>query len=131
MFSRIYSSCSLVKTLTDVFPNIQFIVSTHSPIPLLGAPPEQTVILNVQRDDEGDISVKRLKKVESDLLKLTPNQLLTSDLFGLEEIENIYLTDGNLDSAYSDETSQEIEKRVQILKRLNSEHLPSDLLDNI
>ncbi len=122
---------SLVKTLTDVFPNIQFIVSTHSPIPLLGAPPEQTVILNVQRDDDGDISVKRLKKVEADLLKLTPNQLLSSDIFGLEEIENVYLTEDSLDSTYSDETFQEIKKREEIRRMLNSEYLPSDLLDNI
>ncbi len=54
----------LVKKLSDLFPKVQFFVSTHSPIPLLGAPPERTVILKVNRTKEEGITVRRLEKLE-------------------------------------------------------------------
>lgn len=66
----------------QVFPNIQFIVSTHSPIPLLGAP-KNSVILKVKRTKEEGIT---LQKVEVDLKSLTPNLLLTSGIFDMDDI---------------------------------------------
>lgn len=49
----------LVEKLTELFPKVQFIVSTHSPIPLLGAPAD-SVILHVDRTIEKGIRVERL-----------------------------------------------------------------------
>ncbi len=72
-----------VVRLTRMFPKIQFIASTHSPIPLLGAPVE-TVILNVEKENKQEgIIVKRLN---IDVTKLTPNTILTSPIFNFERI---------------------------------------------
>ncbi len=49
----------LVEKLTELFPKVQFIVSTHSPIPLLSAPKE-SVIFHVDRTKEAGITVERL-----------------------------------------------------------------------
>jgi predicted ATP-binding protein involved in virulence len=75
----------IVERLTNTFKNIQFIVSTHSPIPLLGAPPERTVILNVNRTKEEGITLRRLDdKIYLD--ELLPNTILTSPIFGFDSI---------------------------------------------
>ena len=71
----------LVEKLTKLFPKVQFIVSTHSPIPLLGAP-KNTVILNVNRTSEDGITIKRL---DIDITKLHPNNLLSSEIFGFTD----------------------------------------------
>lgn len=71
--------------LSELFPKIQFIASTHSPIPLLGAP-TQSVMLRVNRNVEDGITVERLEDEEKNLSKLLPNAILTSPAFGLLEI---------------------------------------------
>ncbi len=45
--------------LSSVFPKVQFITSTHSAIPLLGAP-KNSIILNVQRDKKQGITLQKL-----------------------------------------------------------------------
>src|SRR5262249_52894941 len=50
---------SFPQALSALFPNIQFIVSTHSPIVLLGVPKE-TALLKVFRNKESGITVERL-----------------------------------------------------------------------
>lgn len=72
-----------VQTLTRLFPKIQFIASTHSPIPLLGAPKE-TIILNVEKPSKKEgITIRRL---DIDVTTLTPNTILTSPIFGFDGI---------------------------------------------
>jgi len=122
----------LVERLTDIFKNIQFIVSTHSPIPLLGALPERTVILNVTRTKEEGITVRRLEKLEKELKYLLPNQLLTSDIFELEEIENVYLDDNELDKVAVEDKYDDIEENKKMMQELeelakNKELFPDDL----
>ncbi len=72
----------IVIKLTELFPKVQFIVSTHSPIPLLGAP-ENSVILNVQREEGKGIVAKKL---DIDFTRLLPNSILTSSIFNFDEI---------------------------------------------
>ncbi len=72
---------ALVEKLTETFPKIQFIASTHSPIPLLGAP-ENTVVINVQRDEKKGITAEKL---DIDFSTLTPNSILSSPIFGFTE----------------------------------------------
>lgn len=72
-----------VTRLTTIFPKIQFIASTHSPIPLLGAPAE-TVILNV--DKETKIEGIVVKRLDIDVKNLTPNTILTSPVFDFQRI---------------------------------------------
>lgn len=76
----------LIKKMTELFPRIQFIVSTHSPIPLLGAP-DNSVFIKVERIN-GSITAERLDK-KIPIKKLLPNALLSSPLFDLEDFAPI------------------------------------------
>lgn len=71
----------LIGQFSKVFPKIQFIVSTHSPIPLLGAE-SNTVILKVNRTKAEGI---KIEKVDIELKNLTPNLVLTSGIFDMED----------------------------------------------
>ena len=71
-----------VQKLTELFPKIQFIVSTHSPIPLLGAP-KNSVIINVSRTREHGIKAELL---DIDFSVLTPNAILSSPIFGFQDL---------------------------------------------
>jgi predicted ATPase len=75
----------LPTLLSKVFPKVQFIVSTHSPIPLLGAP-HNSVILKVKRNEKDGVDVER---VAIDLKYLTPNILLTSGVFDMEDFVSV------------------------------------------
>ncbi|TDO05428.1 AAA family ATPase [Sunxiuqinia elliptica] len=75
----------LVYNLSRIFPNVQFFVSTHSPIPLLGAP-FNSAFFKVFKNDNGAVVVEKAIHIEEYLDELLPNQLLTSDLFGLDSI---------------------------------------------
>ena len=72
-----------VQKLTELFPKIQFIVSTHSPIPLLGAP-ENSIIINVSHPNrEEGIKAELL---DIDFSVLTPNAILSSPIFGFQDL---------------------------------------------
>lgn len=75
----------LPTLLSKVFPKVQFIASTHSPIPLLGAP-EGAVFLKVDRTLENGIVVERLSQLEKEISNLLPNTILTSPIFDLEKL---------------------------------------------
>lgn len=83
--------------LTEVFPNLQFIVSTHSPIIVVGAAEiAQVVNLNTINDDEN--------LHQNDIQVSNVGQVLLSDLFGLK-----YL--------YSPEWDSKIKERDEILAK--------------
>jgi predicted ATPase len=69
--------------LSRVFPRIQFIASTHSPIPLLGAP-AHSVFLKVNRNKEEGITVQRIEIEHFETFN--PNLILTSPIFGFQDI---------------------------------------------
>ncbi|MGB0929668.1 MAG: AAA family ATPase [Chitinophagales bacterium] len=73
----------LVKRLTEIFPKIQFIASTHSSIPLLGAPKE-TLIFNVEKPNRK--TGIQVRKLDIDISQLTPNTILSSPIFDFDEI---------------------------------------------
>ncbi|MBI1929971.1 AAA family ATPase, partial [Candidatus Poribacteria bacterium] len=70
------------QKLSQTFPLVQFIATTHSVLPFLGAP-EGSVFLKVSRDEKEGTTVERL---EIDVANLLPNSLLTSPLFDLDSI---------------------------------------------
>ena len=74
----------IVQQLTKTFPKIQFIVSTHSPIPFLGAP-KNSQIFRVERISTEGVIIKRLNEL-LELGDLLPNTILTSPIFGLDDI---------------------------------------------
>lgn len=77
----------LPSLLSKVFPHVQFIASTHSPIPLLGAPKgAHPVFLKVNRNKEQGITVERLLEMERELPNLMPNAILTSPIFDFQQL---------------------------------------------
>ena len=66
--------------LSSIFPKVQFIASTHSLVPLLGAP-ENSVLLKVNRTVTEGITVE---KVDIDFQALSSDTMLR-DIFDLEE----------------------------------------------
>jgi AAA domain, putative AbiEii toxin, Type IV TA system/SIR2-like domain len=70
---------SLVFALERIFPNVQFIATTHSPLIVGGMPSEQVV--RFARDEEG--KVVRLE-VDADMTMGRTDQILTTSLFGLK-----------------------------------------------
>ena len=112
----------LVEKLTNLFPKIQFIASTHSPIPLLGAPPEKTVILNVDRTKEEGITVRRLKELEKELKYLTPNLILDSAIFNYSDLLSVANKSG--DDIYTEETRKELVENKERKQRLKSKLSP-------
>ena len=80
----------LPKLLCDAFPKVQFIVSTHSPIPLLGLPEKDSLgndvhaaIFKVSRTEKEGIKAERL---DVPFRYLLPNSLYSSPIFGFSDI---------------------------------------------
>lgn len=76
---------NIILALSEVFPNIQFVVSTHSPIPLLGAPKE-SVFITIGRDYDNGV---KATKLDIDISNLLPNTILSSPIFGFNSLINI------------------------------------------
>lgn len=78
----------IVERLTGLFPKVQFIATTHSPIPLLGAP-KGSIFYKVERTAEKGIVINRLNQLEKEIVNLLPNTIYTSDIFDLEDIVSV------------------------------------------
>jgi len=72
----------LVEKLTQFFPKVQFIVSTHSEIPLLGAP-KNAIVIKVNRTKKDGITCEKL---DINLSELTPENILSSPIFDFQEV---------------------------------------------
>lgn len=113
----------LIVTLSETFPLLQFIVTAHSPIPLLGAPKDSAIFV-VKRDWERGVYVERLSDLEKNFKNLLPNALFMSDLFDLEEIthKDIKAEDVNTSDSYGEyELDIELDKQLKILKANDDE----------
>lgn len=105
----------LPEVLSTQFPHIQFIVSTHSPIPLLGIPAEAgAVLLHVTRSEETGIAIERL---DIDFSVLTPNAILTSPIFGFKDL----IPDSKPDDKMvrSEDTYKEVEVDRKLRQEIN------------
>jgi hypothetical protein len=69
----------LVKTLKDLFPNVQFVATTHSPLIVAGLTKDEMLVL--RRDSSRRVEIRR---PESDLAGQRVDQILTGSSFGLE-----------------------------------------------
>lgn len=103
----------LPQLLSTVFPKVQFIVSTHSAIPLLGATPN-AVFIKVTRDKENGIQAQ---KMDIDLKNLTPNQLFYF-LFDMESITSVNNT--NLAEVRTEDTKAEFLENDEVKRRLKA-----------
>lgn len=102
----------LVGQFSKVFPKIQFIVSTHSPIPLLGAA-SNTVILKVSRTEAEGVKIENIK---IDLKNLTPNLVLTSGIFDMEDFVSVQNED--ISEVRTEDSFEEMQKNDIVEKRL-------------
>lgn len=115
--------------LSRLFPKIQFIVSTHSEISLLGAP-KHSVFLKVTRTREKGIQIHRLP---IDIKNLLSHHILTSPIFDLEDgcvqAANGNIEDVRTESSYSQ--VMETDKITADLKTFDSgeQDLPDHVLD--
>jgi len=73
----------LVEQLTKTFPQVRFLASTHSPIPLLGAPSDSQ-FYKVERNAQTGVEVIDLSDIS--VSHLLPNALLSSELFGMDKL---------------------------------------------
>lgn len=114
--------------LRDCFPKIQFILSTHSPIPLLGAP-EDSRIYVISKDGKSDVRSTSLNYIN--IKNMLPNNLLTSPIFGLnslisvnnQEIEEVDVHDNLDDTAFMKKVDDKIEEYAKKLKSQNNRFL--------
>jgi predicted ATP-binding protein involved in virulence len=104
----------LPMLLSEIFPQVQFIVSTHSVIPFLGAPKE-SVFLKVTRNKVAGI---QLERINIEIKNLLPNTLLTSPIFDLdgEDIKSEH--NENISEVRTEETYDEIQLNNEIKARL-------------
>jgi len=117
----------LVEVLTSTFRKMQFIVSTHSFVPLLGAP-QNSVLLKVNRNIEEGIFIER---IFLDIKKLLPETILTSELFDFKTITHKDLSD--FTELRTEYTYNEILFNDEVKRRLKDyaqkESYPTDLFD--
>ncbi|WP_289044078.1 AAA family ATPase [uncultured Olleya sp.] len=117
----------LIKDLSEIFINVQFIVSTHSPIPLLGAPKE-SVFVAVNRNHKEGIYLDRLIHLEKNIESLTPNILLSSEIFGDTQI---YSENYNPNTEiHTEDTKSDINFNNQLKNKL-SEDLNLDQINKL
>ena len=69
---------SLISNLSQIFPNVQFIATTHSPLIVGGMRKEQ--IVRLARNESG---VVQKVEIPEDMLMGRTDQILTGDVFGL------------------------------------------------
>ncbi len=117
----------LVEELSSKFKKIQFIVSTHSIIPLLGAP-QNSIFIKVNRNIEKGIF---LEKIDLNIKTLLPETLLTSELFDFKNITHKDLGDfSTLQTEYTyDELLFNNEVKRRLKKHAEKENYPTDLFE--
>jgi predicted ATP-binding protein involved in virulence len=90
------------QLLAQTFPKVQFVVSTHTPMTILGLP-KNSVLLHVDNNEQGKITVEQL---ELDFWNMLPQQILTSPVFGLESLRSVYNED--LEELHTEENYKEL-----------------------
>lgn len=106
----------LPNLLSETFPKVQFIVTTHSPIPILGLSPEkQIVVLTVDRNPLQGITVDR-KDDDFEIQQLNTSSLLSSPMFGLQ---TLLARGAKVENIIASDDFKDVEKVAKIKKRLH------------
>ncbi len=106
----------LPSILSDIFPNVQFVATTHSAIPLLGAP-KHSIFIKVTRNVSEGI---KAEKVDIDMTNLLPNHVLTSELFDMDIDEIKAISNVNNQDLRTEDTMSEVKENIAIDKRLEA-----------
>lgn len=119
---------TLVANLSQLFPNAQFIATTHSPLIVGGLPPEQ--VIRLARDEEGRVVQVN---VEQAMTVGRADQILTGELFGLkttlalneetqEDLNNYKVLLGKSNrTAREEKTFQELRRRLHASMPMSGE----------
>lgn len=104
------------KLLAETFPNVQFIISTHTPMTILGLPKNSSLI-HVGYENHS----AKVQQLDLDIQNMTPQQILTSDLFGVESLRSLYnenLEDLNTEEDYPKLLeNKEVQDRIKELSK--------------
>lgn len=114
------------KLLNEVFPNVQFIVSTHTPMTILGLP-KNCILLHVDTNKEGKITVE---KQDLDYWNMLPQQILTAPLFGLDSLRSLY--NEELGDLHTEDDYQALKKSEEVSKTIKewAQHFKAKKLGN-
>lgn len=123
---------SLVAGLKTIFPNVQFIVSTHSPLIVGGLNTEEVIRFDRDTKAGGQIEVV---PVDPDMMLGRADQILTGDLFGLDSTLKLGDELEREVSEYEEllakdvRTKEEEKRYVQLFQKLQSQ-LPAAGAEN-
>ena len=104
---------AFVEQLTKTFPNVQFIATTHSPIPLLGAP-KNSRFFRIERNSTNGVELTDLTSLG--IQNLLPNAILSSELFNMNTLFTRPNT--NPDDIKTEDSITDIVKNKLIQNRL-------------
>lgn len=107
----------IVSGLRKAFPRVQFIVSTHDPLCLRGLLPGEVFVV----EDEDETGVPYIITDVPDVSKMTAEQLLTSEFFGLHST-----VDPELDNKFEKYLQLKTEPRSEVVNAQLS-NLEADL----
>lgn len=120
----------IVKKLRSIFPNIQFVFTTHSPTIIQGASNDAVIYRVYRENGVTKVSDPFFKK---ELNGLMVNSLITSSLFGLEDSrmdENNVLADTS-DNYVLYRISKKVHEELDIQKKNGKAFLNDDEIDAI
>lgn len=100
---------TIVKKLRKLFPNIQFIMTTHSPVIVLGASDDAIFYRVIREKGNTSVSDPYYRNTMNDWML---NTLITSSLFGLDSAAMDGAESGDIDTS-STYLMSRIEKRVE------------------
>lgn len=120
----------MMKMLRDVFPNIQFIVSTHSPFVIQGASEDARVFRTYRERGRGKVSSAYLVSEMSEMLM---NTLVTSSLFGMDDAAMRSQGDDvdTNDSFVMSRIERAVDKRLRDMRQDGHSFIDQDELDQI
>ena len=110
------------KLLSEAFPRVQFICSTHSPLPLLGSPKGSRFFV-VERNEETGTTVR---DPGVDISRLHPNAILTSPLFDMQALFSDNLK--GYEQLDPEDSYKEIEERRKLDERIERYSERADLI---
>ena len=120
----------IVKKMREIFPNIQFIMTTHSPTIIQGASDDAIIFRTYREDGVTKVSDPYFKK---DLNDLMVNSLITSSLFGLEDSR---MDENNAHADTSDNfvlyrINKKVHEELEVQKRKGKNFLSDQEIDAI
>ena len=120
----------IVKKLREIFPNIQFIMTTHSPTIIQGASNDAVIYRVYRNEGKTKVSDPYFRK---DLNDLMINTLVTSSMFGLSDSR---MDENNSASDTSDDyvlyrINKKVREELDEQKREGKEFLSDQEIDEV